>query len=850
MMAVAEYKKISSMLLGILFASGMTTQALAKAQFNPALLERQGSDRPRVDLSAFEEDAQQPGIYHVDVVVNRQDQETRDIAFMLKADTDGKKRLWPCLSEDDLIRYGVRVDGFPALNTAAKCVDLNAIPDADAQLIFSEQRLILSIPQAAMTNQARGYVPPEKWDEGISAFWLNYSFSGANYYAKKPGARDSDNQYLNVRPSLNIGPWRLRNYTTWSRSSHGDSHWDTIYTFLQRDIVALKSQLTLGESSSPSDIYDSVSFRGVQLASDDEMLPDSLKGYAPVVRGIARTNAQVIIRQNGYIIYQSYVAPGAFTISDMYPTGGSGDLYITIKEADGTEQHMVVPFASVPVLQREGRMKYSLTSGTYRSYQNNNSEHTFFTQGTGIWGLPYGFTIYGGTQLSSRYQSVVGGLGKNLGMLGALSLDMTQSWGKPKDEGRQQGQSWRVRYSKNFVDTGTNFAIAGYRYSTRGFYTLNEVMDSWYNSDEDYGLWQERRRNRAEMTLSQNLWQGAGALTFSLIGEDYWNNSRQMRSVSVGYNNSWEGISYSVNYSYNRNSYKQDIGFDEHSGRVYDKDQILAFSINIPLERWLSNTWASYSINTQRHGDTSQTVGLNGTALADNNLNWSVQESRTNHGEGSGGNLNADYQATYGEVNAGYAWDKNSRRVSYGIKGAAMLHEDGITLSQPLGETVALVKAPGVSSTRVINQTGVKTDFRGYTVVPYMSAYRRNEIALDPETLADNVELEQTTRSVVPTRGAVVRADFSGRVGQRVMVKLTRPNGLPVPFGATVTPEGEGSSYSSIVGDDGEVYLSGLQESGTLGVSWGNTADSQCRASYRITSDGSPGLQKVAAECR
>jgi outer membrane usher protein len=849
-MAVNKYKNLFSVLLGIFVMSDSVTYVQAKALFNPALLERQGSDRPRVDLSAFEADTQQAGVYHVDVLVNRQEIETRDIAFALKEDGSGKKHLSPCLSRDDLIRYGVRVESFPGLDASAKCVDLMAIPDADAQLVFSEQRLVLSIPQAALTNQVRGYVPPEKWDEGINAFWLNYSFTGADYHAKKPGMRDSNSQYLNVRPSLNIGPWRLRNYTTWNRSSQGDSHWDTIYTFLQRDIIALKSQLTLGESSSPSDIYDSVSFRGVQLASDDEMLPDSLKGYAPVVRGIARTNAQVIIHQNGYIIYQSYVAPGAFEISDMYPTGGSGDLYVTIKEADGTEQHIVVPFASVPVLQREGRLKYSITSGTYRSYQNDNANHSFFTQGTGIWGLPYGFTIYGGTQLSSRYQSAVGGLGKNLGMLGALSVDMTQSWGKPKNEKRQTGQSWRVRYSKNFVETGTNFAIAGYRYSTRGFYTLNEVMDSWYSDDDRYGLWQERRRNRAEMTLSQSLWQGAGAMTLSLIGEDYWNNNRQMRSVSVGYNNSWEGISYSVNYSYNRNSYKQDDDIGATSGRIYDKDQILAFNVSIPLERWLNNTWVNYSINTQRRGDTSQTVGLNGTALADNNLNWNVQESYTNHGEGSGGNLDADYQATYGEVNAGYAWDKNSRRINYGVKGAVMLHGDGITLSQPLGETVALVKAPGVSGTRVINQTGVKTDFRGYTIVPYMSAYRRNEVSLDPETLAENVELEQTSRNVVPTRGAVVRADFSGRVGQRLLIGLTRPNGLNVPFGATVVPEGEGTSYSSIVGDNGEVYLSGLSKTGTLKVSWGNSADSQCRATYRLSDSTEQGLQMTTAVCR
>lgn len=61
-------------------------------------------------------------------------------------------------------------------------------------------------------------------------------------------------------------------------------------------------------------IFDSVSFRGVQLASDDNMLPDSLKGFAPVVRGIAKSNAQVTIKQNGYTIYQTYVSPGALRL--------------------------------------------------------------------------------------------------------------------------------------------------------------------------------------------------------------------------------------------------------------------------------------------------------------------------------------------------------------------------------------------------------------------------------------------------------------------------------------------------------------------------------------------------------
>ena len=45
--------------------------------------------------------------------------------------------------------------------------------------------------------------------------------------------------------------------------------------------------------------------RGALLASDDEMLPDSQRGFAPVVRGIAKSNAEVSIEQNGYVIYRT-----------------------------------------------------------------------------------------------------------------------------------------------------------------------------------------------------------------------------------------------------------------------------------------------------------------------------------------------------------------------------------------------------------------------------------------------------------------------------------------------------------------------------------------------------------------
>ncbi|RDL14119.1 fimbria/pilus outer membrane usher protein [Serratia fonticola] len=832
----------------------ITFTAQARDYFNPELLQIDNPQQGMTDLSVFEESGSQaPGTYHVDIYLNNEQVDTRDVAFKSIEGKDGKPQLQPCLSSKFLAAMGVKTDLFPGLGES-ECANLSAIPMASTEYRFSAQQLLISIPQAAVSQTARGYIAPEQWDNGIPAVLLNYSMTGANNNARNGTSQSNSSQYVNLRPGLNVGSWRLRNYTTYNRLSTGQGRWDTVYTYAQRDIVALKSQLILGDSSSPADVFDSISFRGAQLASDDSMIPDSLKGYAPVVRGIARSNAQVIIRQNGYVIYQTYVAPGAFEINDMFPTGGSGDLYVTIKEADGSEQQLVVPFASLPVLQREGRLKYAVTGGQYRSY-DSSVDKTPFSQGTAIYGLRNGFTAYGGGQFASKYQSLALGVGKNLGGFGALSTDVTQAWSTMQDRAKESGQSWRVRYSKNIPQTGTNFAIAGYRYSTAGYYSLQEVMDTYRSGNSSPLI--ERRRNRAEITMSQNLWQNAGALSISLVSEDYWNSKRNMKSIGVGYNNSWNGISYGLNYSYNKNStagnnYSDSNPNNGSSGRIYDRDQVLAFNISVPLSRWLGNTYATYNMSTSKNGGTTNTAGLNGTLLTDNNLSWNVQQSHGDQGRGNSGNVNADYRGTYGQVNAGYSYDKNSGRVNYGLQGGVIVHQDGVTFGQPMGETIMLVKAPGANGVGVNNQTGVKTDWRGYAIVPYASPYRKNQVQLDTATLPDDVDLTLSSQNVVPTRGAVVQANFNANVGQRVLMTLLRQgSNAPIPFGATVTTPGQKTAQGFIVGDGGQVYLTGLADSGILNVKWGNEASQQCQVNYSLTRQKTNlGVQTMNEQCK
>lgn len=325
-------------------------EAQAEDTFNVNALEIDNPLSTPVDLSQFSNTGNQaPGTYRVDIYINGEQQETRDVTFV--ASTDGK--LEPQLTVGDLAAWGVMLKSIPVLADAlATQVITNlshVIPQGSTQFDFSHQKLNITIPQALMRVSAQGAVDPKYWDEGMSALLLNYSFTGANTWGDNRNSLN-DNYFLQLHSGINLGGWRFRNYSTWTynnENNNGNNNsdtnassqsWNSINTYVQHNIPAIRGQFIGGDSYTPSDVFDSIQFRGAQLASDDNMLPESLRGFAPTIRGIANSNAQITVKQNGAVIYQTYVPPGAFTISDLFPTSSSGDLLVTIKEANGSER--------------------------------------------------------------------------------------------------------------------------------------------------------------------------------------------------------------------------------------------------------------------------------------------------------------------------------------------------------------------------------------------------------------------------------------------------------------------------------------------------------------------------------
>lgn len=165
-----------------------------------------------------------------------------------------------------------QAEGNNCLDLRIWFAEVQYTPELDAQ------RLKLTFPQAILKHEARGYIPPEEWDNGIPAILINYDFSGNS----DRGDYASDSYYLNLRSGLNLGAWRFRDYSTWSRSGNSPGKIAHVSSTLQRVIIPFKSELTLGDTWSSSDVFDSVSIRGAKLESDENMLPDSQSGFAPL----------------------------------------------------------------------------------------------------------------------------------------------------------------------------------------------------------------------------------------------------------------------------------------------------------------------------------------------------------------------------------------------------------------------------------------------------------------------------------------------------------------------------------------------------------------------------------------
>lgn len=776
-----------------------------------------------------------PGVYTLDVFLNGR-QLSRENVQVVRNGTGTKA----CLSYDLFKSLSIKDTVFSseqaeALRSGNQCIAIEeVIKESHAAINSADMQMDISIPQIYLLRSARGYVAPEFWDKGETALTLNYD---TNFYRSVNNGREYDSFYCQTLAGFNLGGWMFRHdgSLSWQRQQGDESHhYNAINTYVKRDIPQLKSRLLLGEGNTSGELFDTLSFRGAQISSVDQMLPDSQRGYAPEIRGVARTSAQVTVSQNGSKIYETTVPPGPFNIADLYPTGYGGDLDVTVKEADGSETRFSVPYAAMTRLKRPGMTFFSVTGGVSR--KNNMAYTPSVYQGTLQRGFTNSLTGYTGILGSDNY--ITGLLGGALGLpVGAISLDATSAQTKYGNQ-KKQGVSYRATYSKKISGTGTNFTLAAYRFSSSGYFSYDNALqiNNYYKKNkENNGIsYLSRPKQRFSMTASQNFGGSYGSAYLTGFVQNYWNDSGANTQFQLGYNNRIGRVSYTL--SANRLLY---------STGGHDTQFSIDLSLPIGSE---SKHYVNGSATHNKEGVSAQT-SLNGVLGAHNQYSYNVGAARDSDNSKSG-SVSGQYRSPYSMLTASYSKGEDYYSASGGVSGAIIALPDSINFSAYQSSTYAVVSANDAEGARVLGYPNIILNGSGRAVVPNLNPYRINELAIDPKGIPLDVEMESTQQRVIPVEGAVVRLDYKTSKGKPLLIRANQLNGNALPFGAAVNDEN--GNLVTTVSQGGQIYVRLNKDVSRLHVSWGKTANDNCLVNLEsgsVQSSDNQALARLTTTC-
>lgn len=828
------FKENSLILCSLALISSSFANDNTDAQFDSSPL------RGSVDVTQFEYGNPVPaGLHKVDIYLNDEWKGRTDVDFKYKQQGDYIAQ--PCFSMGLINTIGLSTQSLSSdtknkLSEEGQCEALGDIfHGVNATYDSSLQRIMVTAPQIMIDRNARGYVSPDNWDSGVSAATLQYYYNVYGTNGNNGNTDDRLDQFLSFQGGLNVGLWRLYYNGNFSKTKETSVEFNRSRMYLERAIIPLKSNLIIGESSTANDIFDGINFTGVKLVSDQRMYPDSQRGFAPTVRGVANTTALVRISQRGNVIYETTVSPGPFVINDLYPTGNNGDLLVTVKESDGIERQFTVTYASTGQLLRPGRTDYSLTAGKYRNGNDVSSDISMLV-GTASHGINNLITAYGGSVVSENYNAFSGGLAFNTS-LGALSADITNSQTKFKSDGTKVGQSIRLAYSKILPVTNTNITLASYRYSSSGYYSPNDAF-TLFEEEKKNSLdaitqgYTINRKSRFEVNANQELARGYGSLSFNASTQSYWNKNGTDTQYQASYYNSYKSLTYGVNAnrSYNLATKKW--------------DNLISLTLSIPLGSGGYAPTVSANYTHQRDSSSMQTA-ITGSAGERNQYTYNAYVNRDDSSEDTNttGGVGGRWAAPLASVGASFSRGNNYNQFGGNLSGGIVAYKSGVVFTPMLGETTAIIEAKDAAGMGVANYNGIKLDSSGKAVVPYLNPYRYNEVVLDPKGLSPDIELSSTSQKTAPIAGAVVLLKYETKKGYAILLDVKNKSNQPIPFGASVF--NDTNQNVGYIGQAGRGIIRVNKLNDILKIKWGQNDSESCSIKYNIADKSNSSMKSI-----
>ena len=800
--------------LGIVAASAAPAP---RVRFDPRLVFG-GGDGAR-DVSEFERSHPVPaGIYSSVVYFNGAYLDSRD---MRVGGTSPDARDAVCLDRKLLRRLDLSPRHLRASARAWLAGDdaPDCLPPAriarglGARFDLSRLRVNITAPAVLLEHRPRGWVSPRSWSDGIVAARLNYQFNAVRSHGADTGGEPTQ-VFLGLAGGLNLGAWQLRHAGTLDGTTGQGLHYNSSRSYLRHDLARLGGYVQLGQGQSDGQLFDSVGFRGILLASDARMQPASLQGYAPVIHGFAAAPSTVRVSQNGVLLYQTSVPAGAFEIDDLYAPAAGGALQVTVRTLDGRSSRFTVPMSDVPQLQRSGHASYQWLAGRLRGSAGGAGMPA--TLGSVLYGIDATLTGEAGIVAARGYGAVLLGAASNT-RVGAFELDFSDA-----------------RFAHPWLGEGRGHRVHGIWSLVLGTGALN--LSAWRTSPGYYGLQNalavpdvagdagvaasaaQRVRDQVQLGFTQALGSGA-SMYFSGSSTRYWDQAQRQSTFQWGFVRSLGPMQWSVSVS-------RQLG-----GGGVGAGNALQVSVSLPLGAEPGAASASFGVLHDASGANSAQWSLAGTRGRDQQFSYGAQGTAGAGSRnaavdaawrGSGGSFGASATRGWGDGGA-------TRSLSLSANGGVVAFGGGITFTPFLGDTIALVEADGAQGDAVAGGGGSRIDSRGYGVATYLTPYAVDTVGIDPSGAA---LLRHTSARVIPRAGAVVEVRLRAQRGRWVLVSGRQADGSALPFAAQVFDARR--HQVGYVGQGSRIDAHLAQDAGWLLVRWGDAARQACRIDYRL----------------
>lgn len=750
------------------------------------------------------------GQYYVDVLVNNENMGKARLTITPEEEQAGML----CLSPEWLksANVPVRLDGYASeYNEKADCYQFARSPYTRVDFNYGNQSLVFSVPQANIIVKT----DPTRWDYGVNAFRLRYEANVMGQSSNGISANGSGDL------KINLGRWVLSSSMNSSHGSNGNTGFSVRDATMSTALSSVRGDLRLGKSFTRSEQFSDFGFYGASLRSNSNMTPWNARGYAPVINGVATTTSRITVTQNGYIVYSRVVQPGPYELRDVRPVG-NGDLEVTVEDANGRKTVTRYPVTTLPTQLRAGDMLYEMSVG--RRSSSGDLGKPFGDGDKGIFWLGrlgYGLnntTVSSAAILHNKYRAGGMTLTQSLGVLGAMSVGGGVSHAEYDNKEVKRGHSVSAKYAKSFSDT-TDLHLMAYRYQSKGY-----VEFANFNPQNRYSHYNQK--SRYEMHVTQQLpWRSSIAL--SAWREDYWNRSGQAvgANLNTGFT-LFDDVSFTVNAGFSRYPYQVK---DDYSAS-------LAMSVPFTVAGMRHSSYSSVS-----HSSVSGALyQMSASASPTDRFSYGASATASDKGARTA-SANMNYGFDMVQTSAGVSQSRDSTSYNADFSGLVVATaESGLLFTREQSDTIGVVHIPDVPGVRFNGSP--ETNSKGYTVVS-LSDYNQNSIDIDMEDVPDNLELDVTSYSVVPTEKAVVYREFGANYVKRYFLQVKGPQGQILSGGNAKTEQGLSAGF---ITRNGVLSMSLLSEPKEVKVSLdgGRT----CRISMAGIKPGTEKVQEVFCE--